>query len=185
LKSISTEGLLESLLTNPLIGDVLAFNFIQDGFEARKAQINGFSELYSRNDLYKVLSDRYKLMSLDCEKNIYPPFTGFSALTEFSFQVYELFFFQDEFLNQLTNAQRTQIFKLIYDKYQDKREHEFTSNRVSIALMIKIMSLNNYQPFVDLIPTGNFGIGKIPVGYFSSTIETVEGLAKDFIAKDN
>jgi len=127
------------------------------------------------------LSDRYKLMSLDCEKNIYPPFNGFSALTEFSFQVYELFFFQDEFLNHLTNAQRSQIFKLIYDKYQEKKEHEFTSNRVSIAIMIKIMSLNNYQPFVDLIPTGGFVIGKIPVGYFSSTIEVIEGLAKNFI----
>ena len=184
MKSISTEGLLETLLTYPPIVDVLAFNSPQDGFEAAKAQNIGFSELYSRNDIYKVLSDRYKLMSLDCEKNPYPPFTAYPALKEFSFEIYELFFYQDEFLNKLTNDQRFQIFKLIYDKYQEKKEHGFThGNTPSIAIMIKIMTLNNYPPFVDLIPTGDFGIGNIPVGYWSSTIEIVEELAKNYIGK--
>ncbi len=53
--------------------DYNAFNFLQDGFNRIKNENNGFIELFKRDDLFKIITDRYKLMSLNCKDEIYPP----------------------------------------------------------------------------------------------------------------
>jgi hypothetical protein len=150
LETISTSGLIESLLNYPFIQDYMVSNAMQTGFEFTKSQNPGFSELYGRSDIYNEFYDRYKLMSVSCQ-NIYPPFRGNDGVTQISFEVFELFIFQDDFLDELTEEQRSEIFKLVYEKLQLKTNNDYADNfkLVSTAILGTIMYKNAYQPFVE------------------------------------
>ena len=153
LKTISTEGLLETLLNYPLISDYLFFEHIQNGFNRIKTENNGFSELYSRKNIFEVITERYELMSLDCEEDLYPPFVlGEAAPVSISLETFELFIFQDEFLDNLKENQQYQIFELVYEKHENKKNHDFSgySKLVSEAILGKIMFENDFSPFVEI-----------------------------------
>lgn len=169
IKSISTEGLLETLLNYPLILDYIFFENMQNGFSRIKSENIGFAELYNRKDIFKVVTERYRYMSLDCGKNLYPPFVaGAPAPNEVAFQTYEFFIFQDEFLDNLNENQQYQVFELVYEKLQNKTEHQFAedSKLVSIAILGKIMYKNDFLPFVNIcneIDFMKYFIDKIPM----------------------
>jgi len=187
LKSISTDGLLETLLNYPLILDYGAFNQKQDGFERIKSENNGFNELYGRTDFFEVIVERYELMSLNCGKNLYPPFIGeIMTPIQISFQTIEFFILQDELLDEINSNQRTQIFESILDKLQEKKEHGISQNEnlVSYAILGKLMLLENYSPFVIINEENNIVpmLKRIPIGFDFTMLEIIEDNAKEFIA---
>jgi hypothetical protein len=191
IKSISTEGLLETLLNYPLINDYYFFDNLQDGFNNIKNENNGFKELYKRKDIYKVITERYELMSLDCGENLYPPisFDNEASPVEVALLTYEFFIFQDEFLDKINENQRLLIFELVYDKLQLKKEYEYDNflKFVSIAILGKIMYKNNYSPFVELCSEIDFikyFIEKIPMFKPENIQPTdiIENYAKEFKA---
>lgn len=158
LKSISTEGLLESLLNYPFVTDYIFSDILQIAFNNIKNENKGFAELYSRNDVFKVVTERYKSMSLDKGK-IYPPyFLGEPSANQIAFQTYEFFIFQDEFLVGLNENQQSEVFNLVYEKLQKKIEHNFSeySKLLSCAILGKIMYRNNYIPFVEICTEKDF-----------------------------
>ena len=190
LESISTEGLLETLLNYPLILDYGAFNDMQMGFERIISENNGFKEFYSREDLFSVISDRYELMYLTCDEDIYPPFViGKAAPTGIAFQTYELFIFQDEFLHNCDHDEISEIFGLIYEKLKIKIELGYSSSNkvVSSAILVKIMYESDFKPFVDICSENEF------IGYLvnhlpglgimdNSIIPTILEYAEEFYA---
>ncbi len=187
LKSISTEGLLETLLNYPLILDYGAFNQKQDGFESIKSENNGFNELYGRTDFFDVIIERYELMSLNCGKNLYPPFIGeIQVPIQIAFTTIEFFMFQDELLNEINSNQRFQIFESILDKLQEKKESGISQNEnlVSFAILGKIMLLENYSPFVIINEENNIvpRLEGIPIGFDFTLLEIIEDNAKEFKA---
>lgn len=60
LKQMSTSGLVETTLNYPLYGDMLAYNNLQQGFDAVANQFNGLTELLNRPDVGSVLVKRYQ-----------------------------------------------------------------------------------------------------------------------------
>lgn len=187
LKSISTEGLLETLLTYPLILDYAAFNFQQDGFERIKYENNGFDELYGRTDFFNVITERYQLMSLNCDKNYYPPFIeGMETPFQISFQTIEFFMLQDELLNKTNSNQRIQILETVLEKLQAKKEYGITQNEtlVSYAILGKIMIKENYSPFADINDENEImsGLERIPIGVDSEMLDLIENNAKELKA---
>lgn len=168
LKSISTEGLLETLLNYPLICDYIFFDNLQNGFNRVKTENNGFAELYNREDVFDVITERYELMSFNCG-DIYPPKTGDKPmLVEIAFQTFEFFIFQDEFLEKLNANQLYRVFDLVYKKLQDKKEAEVDdyNKLVSMATLGKIMCKSDFLSFVsicDEISFMKFFIEKIPM----------------------
>ncbi|MEN3325621.1 MAG: hypothetical protein V7638_428 [Acidobacteriota bacterium] len=60
LRKMTTEGLLETVLTYPLLKDMLAYNSTQTGFEAVSKKFNGLSELRSRKDIGGAALSRYR-----------------------------------------------------------------------------------------------------------------------------
>ena len=190
LNTISTEGLLETLLTYPLILDWYAFENMQNGFNRIKTENNGFSELYSRKNIFEVVKERYNLITLDCGVNLYPPFVGGDAVpTNIALQTFDFFIFQDEFLDNLNINEQYQIFELVYVKHQNKKDHNFYEfdKLVSAAILGKIMYINDFSPFVEICNDSdfmNFFIEKIP-GYRPvnlSPIEIIEENATKFKA---
>ena len=187
LKSISTEGLLETLLTYPLILDYGAFNLQQDGFERIKSENNGFDELYGRTDFFNVVTERYKLMSLICDKNYYPPFLGgVEPPIQISFQTIEFFMLQDELLNNTNSNQRIQLLEIVLEKLQAKKEYGISQNEnlISYAILGKIMIRENYFPFVELNDENEIvaGLERIPIGFDSEMLNLIEDNAKVFKA---
>jgi hypothetical protein len=190
LETISTEGLLETLLHYPLILDYIFFDNMQNGFNRIKNENNGFPELYSRKNIFEIITVRYELMTLDCGENLYPPFvSGEPAPIQISLMTFEFFIFQDEFLNNLNKNQQHQIFEIVYEKHQNKKVHDFDnySKLVSSAIMGKIMFKNDFLPFVEIcdeIDFMNFFIDKIPMYRPAniSPIEIIEEYANEFKA---
>ncbi|QIA09535.1 hypothetical protein [Draconibacterium halophilum] len=187
LKFISTEGLLETLLTYPLILDYGAFNMKQDGFERIKSENNGFAELYGRTDFVNAITERYKLMSLNCDKNYYPPFiSGIETPIQISFQTIEFFMLQDELLNKTNSNQRIQILEIVLEKLQAKKEYGISQyeNLVSYAILGKIMIQENYSPFVEINDENELvsGLERIPIGFNSEMLDLIEDNAKELKA---
>ena len=187
LKSISTEGLLETLLNYPLILDYGAFNQQQNGFERIKSENNGFDILYGRGDFPDVIVERYDLMSLNCKKNLYPPFIGeIQTPIQIAFTTIEFFMLQDELLNEINSNQLFHIFESILDKLQEKKEYGISQNEnlVSYAILGKIMLLENYSPFVIINEENNIvpRLEGIPIGFDFTLLEIIEDNAKEFKA---
>ena len=190
LETISTEGLLETLLNYPLILDYIFFDNMQNGFNRIKNENNGFSELYSREKIFSVMTERYELMTLDCGENLYPPFiTGEAAPIQVALETFEFFIFQDEFINNLNKNQQYQIFEIVYEKYQNKKTHDFDEyfNLVSSAILGKIMFKNDFPPFVEICNENDFMkffIEKIPMYRPENVfpVEIIEEYANEFKA---
>lgn len=60
LASMSDAGLLQTVLNYPLLGDVLAYNSPQQGFDAIRSQFDGMRELLERERAAKLLLRRYQ-----------------------------------------------------------------------------------------------------------------------------
>lgn len=148
LATISTVGLLETLLNYPLLFTYTAFNSYQIGFETIKEAIYGFEELYNRNDLFPVINDRYQMMSISCS-HVYPPYTN--TIPGLAFENIEIIIIQDELMGQLDWTQINALFNVVYEKSKQKSEQEFVLSQVAVstALLGKIIHQVNYTPFVD------------------------------------
>lgn len=182
MEAISTEGLLESLLNYPFITDYGFWEKFQVAFNQLKSENIAFTELYKRQDIFPAIYDRYKLMSLNCE-DIYPPFIeGVSTPVSLSFTTFELFIFQDEFLEKLDQDKVIKIFKLSYEKLQLKIFHKYNEieRLVSAAILGKIMYKVEFKPFIDECNNNNFiefFIENIPI-YRPSEIKPIEIITK-------
>lgn len=60
LAKMSTRGIVETVLRYPLLGDVLAFNNPQRGFDVVRSRFNGLDELFSRPEAGEFLVELYR-----------------------------------------------------------------------------------------------------------------------------
>jgi hypothetical protein len=147
LKSISTGGLFESLLSYPYILDYGAWNELQVGFEKLKSENTGFAELYNREDLFRIIYKWYEAMSLNCEEWIYHPS---HAPIKVELEIIEMFIYQNEFLDNLNHDQTIDIYNLIYNKLQLKIEHGCIESEkwIPTAILGKIMYREEFKQFI-------------------------------------
>jgi hypothetical protein len=179
LQKISTGGLFESLLSYPFILDYGAWEELQVGFEKLKSENKGFTELYSREDLFHIIYEWYESMSLDCKEWIYHPS---HAPIEVELEIIEMFIFQNEFLDNLNQDQIIEIYKLIFNKLQSKVEHGYPDGGkwISAAILGKIMYREEFKQFIDECNNNEFilfFIESIPL-YRPVEIDPIEIIAK-------
>lgn len=62
LQSMSTAGLVETVLNYPLLGDMIAYNSFQEGFNTMASEFNGLAELLQRPEAGSELLTRYRAM---------------------------------------------------------------------------------------------------------------------------
>ena len=134
-----------------------------------------------------LLPERYKLMSLNCDKNYYPPFLGgVETPIQISFQTIEFFMLQDELLNKTNSNQRIQLLEIVLEKLQAKKEYGISQNEnlVSYAILGKIMIKENYFPFVEINDENEIvsGLERIPIGFDSAMLDLIEDNAKELKA---
>ena len=109
LQSMSTEGLIETVLSYPLRIDML-----QDGFEALAVQFNGVPELLGRPDAGAKFLARYKDMDLAMKGEEY-------ASLELVYM--ETWLAQDEILTTLSPTERTDLLTISLEKGQAKQQY--------------------------------------------------------------
>ena len=68
LKSLSAEGLIETLIRYPLRTDIFAYHTLEEGIQVVSVQFNGLKELLSRNDVAQILLDKYENINIDYAK---------------------------------------------------------------------------------------------------------------------
>ena len=90
LHSISTEGLIETVLNYPMFGNLYFIDDYQQSFDLLEENFNGFQELLNRTDAGRLLFDRYKLMHPGCKENNWPSINGPGSSASYSFAFIEI-----------------------------------------------------------------------------------------------
>jgi hypothetical protein len=135
LRDMSTEGLIETCLNYPLIGDMGMYNSWQQGFDRVAARFNGLQELLQRPDVGTKLLAHYRQMEpagirekgTSLQKGRY-------AMT---FQYVETLLAQEAVLSSMTAAERRSLLAECLGKVRAKQEPDY--NVVNVAYTVRVM----------------------------------------------
>lgn len=147
LQAISTPGLVTTCLNYPLLRNMLAYTTLQQGVRAQLANFNGFGELQQRSGASATLLERYQLMRPTCL-----PATQVGDYS-FTFSYVEMILAQDEYLQQLSPAQRRALMQEALAKYADKKPladevYGLFGLKTAAFVMACIMRAEQYAPFL-------------------------------------
>lgn len=117
LRAMSTDGLISTVLAYPLLGDMLAFNGFQQGFEAVTKNFNGLQELLERPDAGERLLARYRSedpIRFDAKSKAEMGRRGAELMYT------ELLLAQSSILKSLTITQREELLSQALQKFDSK-----------------------------------------------------------------
>jgi hypothetical protein len=151
LRNMSTEGLVATCLDYPLLSDMQLANSLQKGVRATLVNFNGFSELRQRPSAATLLVERYQNMSPTCL-----PKPDQQGAYSFTFSYLEMIIAQEEYLNQLSAAQRLVLLREAVTKYNEKLPHAddvygVFGLKTAVFVAARIMQLEQYKPFLNAI----------------------------------
>ena len=186
LHSISTEGLIETVLNYPRWGDLYFLEDYQFGFDVIKENFNGIQELLKRSDAATKLFDRYKLMNPGCNENNWPSINGPGSSASFSFAFIEIIIAQYDILNQFDNEQIETLLKEVIIKYEEKNRYDYSvfSKKHTVLIAGRIMYLSNYTPFIEEYSKNIYVkefIEKVMLNNNFETLDLVYDYAKNFL----
>jgi hypothetical protein len=158
LQTISTKGLLSSILDHPLFLTFSAWDKMQDGFIYLKSQVNSLPVFFGRPGALNEVLGFYSKMLPSCPNGTYPPYNPNSTsptLTYFSIWGVETLLYQDEFLGNISSDSSIIVFKTVYKK--NKLKNETNGNlylgddrAIGAAIMGKLMLRDtSFTAFAD------------------------------------
>ena len=159
LQVISTEGLLETWLTYPLLGNIIAWSTLQQGIDNITETFGGLQELGRRPDAGSVMLNRYKQMNLYCIDQ----FTSDIEIGGFAmtFAFYEAILSQQVFLTKLSEAEQDELLDValrnyaIKDAYSDEVYFIFDL-KTSAVIAARLMQLADYAPFTKAMAQDDY-----------------------------
>lgn len=152
LHCLSTEALVKSCLDYPGIGLAWAYNSLQQGFDQVSSMCNGFDELWERGNKFQVLYSLYQQKNPD--RGNWDSYTDLeNGRYLFDVNYVELVISQYEILHELSIFEKTELFQLALDNQKKKVElikyWGVPGMDTSIAILGRIMYLDNYEPLVQ------------------------------------
>jgi hypothetical protein len=166
LINMSTEALIGTVLNYPLLGDMFAFNTMQQGFDAVEANFNGLTTLLQRPDAGTKLLTRYQQMDPTIVQNGRTLTETGQLAIEFSYV--EILLTQPEFLEKLSNTELdillAETIKKGEAKYSLHDTYGYSGQEKTISLMINALAmaypdemerLLSQEPFKYFLETGN------------------------------
>lgn len=165
INRLTTEELLDVCLEYPMLGDILAFNNVQDGVEGVKNNFNGIYELLLRTNCSQVLIDRY----VSIFPNDFQESWSLVKKGEYSFKimVLELLIAQPEVISQLNVELKKTLISNLIKKKVDKSNPEiygrtshmtvyFTISKILISDAVYYKLTEDYMDdVVKLSTSGN------------------------------
>ena len=168
LQVISTEGLLETWLSYPLLYNIIAWTTLQQGIDNITEIFGGLQELERRPDAGSVMLNRYKQMSPHCVNGL----TTEDELGGFTltFAFYEAVFSQEVFLNQLSDTEQDELLELALRNYAIKNAYSdevyfIFDFKTSAIIAARLMLLADYHPFTEAVTQDD---------YLSTFVEQIE-----------
>ena len=159
LRVISTEGLLETWLSYPLLGNIIAWTTFQQGIDNITEIFNGLQELGRRPDAGTVMLDRYKQMNPHCANGL----ALGNELGKFTLDLafYEAVFSQEVFLSKLSKAEREELLDLALHNYAIKdaysnEVYSIFSLKTTAVIAARLMQLANYAPFMEAMAQDDY-----------------------------
>lgn len=152
LHCISTEGLVRSCINYPEIRMIWTHSHLQGGFDRVEKMCNGFEELWRREDKYNALVYLYKQLSINRNWKAYSDLEN--GIYMFNIINHELILAQDEILLDMTETQKTELFKMVLKNQKMKIEfmadyYGLVGMESSLAILTRIMHNDNYLPFME------------------------------------
>lgn len=144
LKLLSTKDLLETCLNYPLLGDIMAFSNIQDGFNKFKNDFNGINELLQRKDASEILIAMYKMKRPSDYDNNWTLVR--KGKFSFEFSIIEIFISQKEIISQLDYLSKVILIKELLEKYYKKTDNIIfgsLSYTISAFCIVRILESEN------------------------------------------
>lgn len=186
LFSISTEGLIETVLNYPRFADLYFQEDYQFAFNILVEHFNGFSELLKRQNAATLLLNRYKSMEPSCQENNWPSIPRTGSSTSFSFAFIEILIAQYDILQQLDNVDTNILLKEAIKKYEEKKLYDYSifSKKHTVLIAGRILFLNNYAPFMEEYSNDVYVkdfIDKVMLNSNFDTLDRVYEFAVDFI----
>jgi hypothetical protein len=152
LLEISTEGLIETCLTHPLLFELIYTDLpgggLQWAMEKMIKNYNCFSELSKRQNAGIYLLKRYQLINPCCVKKTNKPGEFANSFSEF-----EMILSQKCFMEQLSDNELLELISKAFSNYNEKLEYEDYFSWVygmntSVLLIGRGMLFLEYKPFL-------------------------------------
>lgn len=145
LKAMTTEGLIETCLSYPLIGNMLLNNSTYVGFKKQVSEFNGLQELLTRQNLGPAICKLYSTLSLEEISK-----TDEKAALRIRYLEYLLS--QPEVLDTINQGQKKKLLNHALEIAETKmKKHSDTFSVMPTALLIgRILQDNEeFQKFLD------------------------------------
>ncbi|MBG8554752.1 hypothetical protein [Hymenobacter guriensis] len=185
LQTISTPGLITTCLNYPLLGDMIFFDNLQFGLRTQLSNFNGFGELQQRPEAAALLLARYQSMRPACIPSTEPVEIGDYA---FDFSDIEMILAQDEYLQQLSPAQRRMLVQVALEKYAAKQVlvedvYGLFGLKTAAFVMARTMQAENYAPFMTALAADTklkMFVEQVDLSSDPTVLDTVVDHAKQF-----
>lgn len=168
LQNMSTWGLVETCFNYPLYGVFTIMDDYSSYINGLSNSFNGLKELYSRNDVEKILLFSYRHLNV---KN-------FENLLKLNF--IELIVGCDKFTSQLDQNQCVFLVAVALEKANEQRNNLDISIPFSVFIMGNTMIHANYKPFVDYCVCEKECIYTGVLKKFNASEEKIEEFAKNY-----
>ncbi len=154
LKIISTQGLIETCVNHPLLGDLISSDLphgLQDAMERMMQMFNCLEELSIRPDAGSKLLSRYLLMKPCCVKDKYMTLDQGDFVNSYS--EYEMIFAQETFIDQLSRQELITLTTKALSTYHEKIEYVnyyswIYGMNTSAFLIARCLFRLQYEPFL-------------------------------------
>jgi hypothetical protein len=120
LDGMTTESLIETVLNYPLFSDTLAYNSIQQGFDAVATNFNGMPALVQRPDVGTKLLAKYR--SLDPNTVVARASLEEQGAYDLQLTFVETLLAQDVILEKLSEPERRDLLNTAMSKFQSKQQ---------------------------------------------------------------
>lgn len=152
LEPMSTIGVIESCIENPLNLDLFISMEPQEFYDSFKNTFNVYKELIKRDDVVTELIKRYSIMCSECDKNNYSNFSGKGGNVEYSFVSIELLLAQEDILSKASKNQCYELSQLVLKSYEKNKKNgqSVFFSLLPVWVAARIMNHYNYPEFMKL-----------------------------------
>lgn len=152
LEHMSTIGVFESCVENPLNIDLYVVMEPQRFYDSFKETFNVCKELIKRDDIATELIKRYSIMCLECDANNYSNFSGKGGNVESSFASIELLLAQEDILSKASKEQCHKLAQMVLRTYEKniKNDQSLFFTLFPVWIATRIMDHYEYPEFLKL-----------------------------------
>ena len=152
LEPMSTIGVFESCVENPLNIDLYVVMEPQRFYDSFNKTFNVCKDLIKRDDIATELIKRYSIMCMECDANNYSNFSGKGGNVESSFASIELLLAQEDILSKASKEQCHELAQLVLKTYEKnvKNGQSIFFTLFPVWIASRIMDHYEYPEFLKL-----------------------------------